>query len=84
VPKEEFGIRDDEKVRPSAAEMVCNPLAQAELLNREGVQLALLLGQCVGHDSATMAHLEAPAVCIVAKDRVLAHNSVAALYEMEG
>lgn len=84
VPKEEFGIRDDEKVRPGAAEMVCNPLAQAELLNREGVQLALLLGQCVGHDSATMAYLEAPAVCIVAKDRVLAHNSVAALYEMEG
>jgi uncharacterized metal-binding protein len=84
VPKEEFGIRDDEKVRPGRPEMVCNPLAQAELLNREGVQLALLLGQCVGHDSATMANLEAPAVCIVAKDRVLAHNSVAALYEMEG
>jgi len=63
--------------------MICNPVAQAELLNRQGVQLVLLLGQCVGHDSATMAHVEAPAVCIAAKDRVLAHNTVASLYELE-
>jgi uncharacterized metal-binding protein len=59
--------------------MMCNSLAQAELLNLEGVQLALLLGQCVGHDSATMQHLEAPAICVVAKDRVLGHNTAAAL-----
>ncbi len=84
VRKEEFGILDFQKVDPGRPEMVCNPLAQAELLNREGVQLALLLGQCVGHDSATMGHLEAPAVCVVAKDRVLAHNTVAALFEQEG
>jgi uncharacterized metal-binding protein len=37
----------------------------------------------VGHDSATMAHLRTPAVCLVAKDRVLAHNTVAALYELD-
>jgi uncharacterized metal-binding protein len=80
VPKEELGILDSEKVRPGGPEMMCNPLAQAELLNRDNVHLVLLLGQCVGHDSATMAHLEAPVVCIVAKDRVLAHNSAAALY----
>jgi uncharacterized metal-binding protein len=62
---------------------MCNPLAQAELVDREGVELVLLLGQCVGHDSATMAHLRTPAVCLVAKDRVLAHNTVAALYELD-
>ena len=84
VPKEEFDIKDAEKVRPGGPEMICNPLTQAELLNRGGVQLALVLGQCVGHDSATMAHLDAPVICLVAKDRVLAHNSVAALYELEG
>ena len=83
VPKEEFGILDSQKVRPGGPEMICNPVAQAELLNRQGVQLVLLLGQCVGHDSATMAHLEAPAVCIAAKDRVLAHNTAAALHEFE-
>jgi uncharacterized metal-binding protein len=81
VPKEDLGILDSQKIRPGGPEMICNPLAQAEILNREKVHLALLLGQCVGHDSATMAHLDAPAVCIVAKDRVFAHNTVAALYQ---
>lgn len=84
VPKERLGIEDSQKVRPGQPEMICNPLAQAELLNREEVQLALILGQCVGHDSTTIAHLKAPAVCLVAKDRVLAHNTVAALYRLEG
>jgi len=84
IPKEEFGILDSQKVRPNQPEMICNPLAQAELLNRAGVHLALVLGQCVGHDAAVLANVQAPAVCLVAKDRVLAHNTVAALYEREG
>ncbi len=79
VPKKRLGIDGSQQVRPGYREMMCNSLAQAELLNREGVELVLLLGQCVGHDSATMAHLEAPAVCVVAKDRVLGHNTTAAL-----
>lgn len=82
VPKERLGITDAEKVRPGQAEMMCNPLAQAELLERDEVELVLLMGQCVGHDSATMLHLATPAVCLVAKDRVLGHNTVAALHEM--
>jgi uncharacterized metal-binding protein len=81
VPKEAAGIEDAEKVRPGTQEKTCNPLAQAELLNRDGIQLALILGQCVGHDAATLHHLEAPAVCLVTKDRVLAHNTAAALYD---
>ena len=80
VPKEKLGIRDEEKVHPSRPEMLCNPVAQAELLEGAEVDLVLLLGQCAGHDSATMACLRAPAVCVVAKDRVLAHNTVSALY----
>lgn len=80
VPKEEAGIRDSQKVRPGRKEMICNPLAQAELLNGEDVEFALVLGQCVGHDAATFDRLEAPAACLVAKDRVLAHNTVAAFH----
>jgi uncharacterized metal-binding protein len=80
VPKEVVGLVDSQKVRPGQAELTCNPVTQAELLNRQGVQLAMVLGQCVGHDSATLAHLEAPAVMLVVKDRVLVHNTVAALY----
>lgn len=59
--------------------MLCNPLAQAELLEREAVELVLLLGQCVGHDAATLSRLRTPAVFVAAKDRLLAHNTVAAL-----
>jgi len=84
VPKEHLGLDDSHKVRPGQPEMMCNPLAQAELLNREGVELALVLGQCVGDDSATIGRLRAPAICLVVKDRVLAHNTVAALYRLEG
>jgi uncharacterized metal-binding protein len=79
VPKERLGIQEAEKVRPGTAEVICNPLAQADLLEREGVQLVLLLGQCVGHDAATVTRLRTPAVFVAAKDRVLAHNTVAAL-----
>jgi len=84
VPKIKIGITDSEQVRPGETEMICNPLAQAELLNRDSVQLVLSLGQCVGHEASTLASLKSPAVCIVAKDRVLAHNTVAALYAFEG
>lgn len=80
VPKQRIGIRNDEQVRPGRLEMTCNPLAQAELLEQSGAELALLMGQCAGHDAATMARLRMPAVCVVAKDRVAAHNTVAALY----
>jgi len=78
TPKEEAGIEDTQKVRPGTREMICNPAAQAELLNREGVQMAVVLGQCVGHDAVTFKALDAPAICLVAKDRVLAHNTTAA------
>jgi uncharacterized metal-binding protein len=82
APKEKAGIRDDQKVKPGEAEIICNPVAQATLLNREEVEFALVPGQCVGHDASTLHHLEAPAVCLVAKDRVLAHNTVAALHSL--
>ncbi len=79
TPKEDAGVRDDQKIRPGRPEMICNPLAQAELLNRDGVHFAFVLGQCVGHDAAAFRRLECPAICLVAKDRALAHNPVAAL-----
>jgi uncharacterized metal-binding protein len=84
VPKEWIGISDSEKVRPGRPEMICNPLAQVELLNRSHTGLNILMGQCVGHDSLSMKYSEAPIVCLIAKDRVLAHNTVAALYESRG
>ncbi len=61
-------------------EATCNPVAQAEILNRDKTGLNVLLGLCVGHDALFVRHSAAPATTLVVKDRVLGHNPVAALY----
>jgi len=80
LEKEGIGLRDDEKVRPGQFEALCNPVAQAGLLHAAGTQLNVLVGLCVGHDSLFFMHSRAPVTVLVAKDRVLGHNPVAALY----
>lgn len=80
IPKEEIGLRDDEKIRPGTYESVCNPVGQAMVLNAEKTGLNVLVGLCVGHDSLFIKHSEALVTCLVAKDRVLAHNPVGAIY----
>ncbi|HXZ51732.1 MAG TPA: DUF1847 domain-containing protein [Burkholderiales bacterium] len=79
VPKEDIGLKDEEKIRPGTFEAICNPISQAELLNRAGCELNVILGLCVGHDSLFMRHSQGLVTTLVAKDRVLAHNPVAAL-----
>lgn len=39
-----------------------------------------MVGLCVGHDSLFIKFSEAPVTVLIAKDRVLAHNPVGALY----
>jgi uncharacterized metal-binding protein len=79
IPKEAIGLADAEKIRPGTFEPMCNPLSQAELLNRAGCELNVVLGLCVGHDSLFFKHSNGLATTLVAKDRVLAHNPVGAL-----
>ena len=62
---------------------MCNPVLQAKLLNREGTQLNVQIGLCVVHDSLFYKYSEAPVTTLVAKDRVLAHNPVGALYQAD-
>ena len=71
---------DTEKVRPGEFEPLCNPIGQAAVLAQLGTQLNIVIGLCVGHDSLFFAHSKAPVTVLVAKDRVLGHNPVAALY----
>jgi uncharacterized metal-binding protein len=80
IEKENLGLKDEEKVHPGHFEALCNPVAQAELLARAGTQLNVLIGLCVGHDSLFFKYSRAPVTVLVAKDRVLGHNPVAALY----
>lgn len=80
LPKEELGLTDDDKVTPGVFEGMCNPIGQARALRRAGTELNLILGLCVGHDSLFMRHSAAPVTVLAVKDRVLGHNSLAAVY----
>lgn len=80
IPKEEAGLQDAEKVRPGTYEALCNPIAQARLMNEAGTDLNVLFGLCVGHDSLFIKHSEALVTCLVAKDRALAHNPIGGIY----
>jgi len=79
IPKEDMGIADHEKVRPGQLESLCNPVCQAELLNGHGCEFNVVLGLCIGHDSLFFKHAKGLTTVLVAKDRVLGHNPVAAL-----
>lgn len=80
VDKTEIGIPDDTKLHPGCFEACCNPILQAELLNRENTELNIIMGLCVGHDTLFIKHSKAPVTYLVVKDRVLCHNPVGALY----
>ena len=62
---------------------MCNPIFQAKYLNHEKTDLNILIGLCVGHDSLFYKYSEAIVTTLVSKDRVLGHNTVAALYQAD-
>lgn len=80
IDKLEIGLPDDAKVRPGKFEPACNPIAQAEIFNRIGTDMNVIMGLCVGHDMLFAHHCKAPVTTLVAKDRVTGHNPVAVLY----
>ncbi|MCB2190430.1 MAG: DUF1847 domain-containing protein [Deltaproteobacteria bacterium] len=80
TPKEMLGLSDEDKIRQGGFESVCNPVFQAELMNRAGTDLNVLLGLCVGHDSLFLSHAKAPTTVLAVKDRVTGHNPLAAIY----
>ena len=41
---------------------MCNPIAQAKLLNQAKTEFNICLGLCVGHDSLFYRYCEAPAI----------------------
>ncbi len=83
VSKERIGVRDEEKVAPGTYETMCNPVFQAEVMNREGTDLNVVLGLCVGHDSLFFRFAQAPCTVLAVKDRLLGHNPLAAVYTLD-
>ena len=78
--KDFLGLGDEHKVRPGTFETMCNPVAQAKLMNENGAEFNVLLGLCVGHDSLFFKYAEAPTTVLAVKDRVTGHNPLAAVY----
>ena len=82
-PKEVIGVRDDQKIRIGCFESMCNPIAQAFVLNEKKTEFNIVMGLCVGHDSLFLKYAEAPCTVLAAKDRVLGHNPLAAIYTID-
>lgn len=81
TPKESIGLKGEEKIGgPGLMEPMCNPIVQAAIMNAEDVDLAVMLGLCVGHDTLFMKYCNVPATVLAVKDRVTGHNPLAALY----
>jgi uncharacterized metal-binding protein len=81
VPKEKIGIKPEEKIGgPQSCEPMCNPIAQAKLLNSYKVDLAVVLGLCLGHDTLFFRYSRVPVTVLAVKDRVTGHNPLAAIY----
>jgi uncharacterized metal-binding protein len=83
TPKEVIGVRDDQKIRIGSFESMCNPIAQAFVLNDEETQFNIVMGLCVGHDSLFLKYSDAPCTVLAAKDRLLGHNPLAAIYTID-
>lgn len=67
------------KAHPERFAAICNPVAQAKLLNEAKVDLVVNMGLCIGHDLILQEEAEAPVTTLVVKDRALDHHPIAAL-----
>jgi uncharacterized metal-binding protein len=80
IPKEEIRVKENEKIFIGEHESMCNPIAQAMIVNDAKVEFNILLGLCVGHDSLFFKYAKAPTTVLAVKDRVTGHNPLAAIY----
>ncbi len=80
INKLDLRIPKEFTLRKGDFEAICNPIGQAMILNAVKTELNVVIGLCVGHDSLFYRYSKAPAVTLIAKDRVTGHNPAAVLY----
>jgi len=51
--------------------------------NDEQTEFNIVMGLCVGHDSLFLKYSNAPCTVLAAKDRLLGHNPLAAIYTVD-
>ena len=69
-----------ERGRTRSRPVSCNPTGQAEVLNRVGTDLNVLVGICMGADCIFSRSSDAPVTTLFVKDRSLANNPIGAVY----
>lgn len=79
VNKTDIGV--EECYTCTTGKVMCNPILQAKLLNKQKVDLNVVVGLCVGHDSLFYKYANGISTTLITKDRVLAHNPAGALYQ---
>ncbi len=79
VNKTTIGV--DEKYTCVTGPVMCNPIMQAKLLAKAKVDLNVVVGLCVGHDSLFYKYAKGLTTTLITKDRMLAHNPAGALYQ---
>ena len=77
IEKENLNLQ---KIDPDSFESMCNPIGQAILLNEASTDLNIICGLCIGHDIQFTSYSNAPVTTFIVKDRILAHNTAASLY----
>lgn len=77
INKDEHGLA---KIKPEKFEIACNPIGQAQMLNRAQTDLNIQMGLCLGHDILMQKHSQAPVTVLVVKDRALANNPMGVAY----
>ena len=80
IDKDAIGVGPNDRVQAGKPESMCNPIAQAEVLNAAETDFNVLLGLCVGHDSLFIKYSKAMVTVFAVKDRALGHNPLAAIY----
>jgi uncharacterized metal-binding protein len=76
IDYDEIGLT---KAHPERFAAICNPVAQAKLLNARAVDLVVQLGLCIGHDIILQRECAAPVTTLVVKDRVFDHHTIEVL-----
>ncbi|MBN2737264.1 MAG: DUF1847 domain-containing protein [Spirochaetales bacterium] len=67
IQEKEIGISQKESVN-------CNPIGQAEAINRSKAEMVIEMGLCLGHDILFHQYLKKPFTVLAVKDRVLKHK----------
>ena len=73
-------FRPGSKTKDNKIKISCNPIGQADILNKKKTDLNIVVGLCLGHDILFTKYSNAPVTTLVVKDRVLAHNPLGAIY----